>query len=79
MNVNRWIPTVAVAAIADFAASFLPRPWAGCVFLGFSIFILATLAFLARDMSAENFRLLIYPDIAVSALYAARSFARGKS
>jgi hypothetical protein len=76
---NHWIPTIAVAAIADFAFSFFPKPWASLAYLGFSMVVLATLSFLAHGMSTENFRLLIYPAIAVSVLYVARSFARERN
>jgi hypothetical protein len=79
---NYWIPTIAVAAIADFAFSFFPRPWSSLAYLGFLIAVLAAVSFFARgiyqgEMRTENFHLLIYPAIAVSVLYLARNFARG--
>ncbi|MBR1218809.1 hypothetical protein JQ557_12475 [Bradyrhizobium sp. U87765 SZCCT0131] len=74
-----WIPTIAVAAISEFAFSFLPKAWRGFAYLGFALAVLAILSPVAHNMfgiGPEQVRLLLYPAIAVAALYVVRSFAR---
>src|SRR5437879_4187965 len=76
-----WIPTIAVAAVSEFAFSFIPTQWRSLLYLGFVLVGLAALSLFAHSVfegegRTEHFRLLVYPAVAVGVLYVARSFAR---
>lgn len=79
VNFPIWIPTIAFAAISEFAISFIPGKWRGVIYLGITLASLCTLWFVARSMfqeNLENIHLLVYPAVAVGMLYAARSISR---